>query len=86
MLCPFGIDVAFFINQMIGLDPVKRGFHCFADVFCGGKFQIVRIFLHVTVNDLVVEAAEVFNVEVIILIHQIAVVQKSGFSGMGTEL
>ena len=86
MLCPLGIDIALFVDQMIGLDPVKRGFHHFADIFCGGKFQVVRVFLHVTVNDLVVEAAEVFDMEVVILIQQIAVVQKSGFSGMGTEL
>ena len=58
VLRPLEIDVTLFVDQLMRFDAVKRRFHHLADVFGRGEFQVIRILLHIAVDDPVVEVAE----------------------------
>ena len=66
MLCPFEIDVAFFINKMMRFDPVEGRFNFFTDILRRRQFQVIRIFLHIPMDDFIVEVSELFHMEIVI--------------------
>ena len=69
MLSPLEIYVPFFIYEVMGLDPVKCCFHLFPDILRRCKFQIIRIFQHISVDDSIVEIAELLHMMIVIPIQ-----------------
>ena len=70
VLRPLEIDIALFVDQLMCFDAVKRRFHHLADVFGRSEFQVIRIFLHIAVDDPVVEAAELPDMVVVLTVQQ----------------
>ena len=66
MLCPFEIDVALFVNKMMRFDPVEGRFNFFPDILRCCQFQVIRIFLHIPMDDFIVEISELLYMKIVI--------------------
>ena len=67
-------------------DAVKRRFHHLADVFGRGEFQVIRVLLHIAVDDPVVEAAELPDMVVVLTVQQSPLPFDGDGGGLRVEL
>ncbi|MPN56282.1 hypothetical protein SDC9_203968 [bioreactor metagenome] len=86
VLGSFEVDVTLFIDHAMSLDAVERSFDLFADVFRRGQFQIIRVFLHVAVNDMIIEIPELFDMEFIIMVQTRPLVGNRVFRSLRIKL
>ena len=66
MLCPLEIDVTLFVNKTMCFDSVEGRFNFFPDILRCCQFQVIRIFLHIPMDDFIVEISELPYMKIVI--------------------